>query len=67
MQQERLYTVQNWIEEKFAPESRPHPQTVRRWIKSGDLPSTTIGGRVYVVEAPEEDVPAKALSLAKRL
>ncbi len=44
----QYYIPKQWAERLFEEESRPHPETIRRWIKSGALPSKKIGNRAYI-------------------
>lgn len=47
-------TLDQWIKKEFAPGSRPHINTVRRWCVNGDVPACKIGNNWYVVEDDQE-------------
>lgn len=51
-----LLTIDDWVEQTFAPNSRPHRNTVYNWIKNGDLQTTRIGRKIYIIpDAPDDD------------
>ena len=54
MRQELLSPTE-WLDLRFAgAKKRPHINTVRRWIASGDLPGRIIGSSYFVDIAREQ-------------
>jgi hypothetical protein len=45
-----LLTVDEYIERKYAPKSRPPKTTVWRWIRLGKIPARKEGRRYYIDE-----------------
>lgn len=45
-----LITVDEYIERKYAPRSRPPKRTVWRWIRLGKIPARKEGRRYYIDE-----------------
>ena len=48
-----LMTPKEWRVTMFTKDSRPHIQTVYRWMKAGKVPVRTIGRTCYIVEGEE--------------
>ena len=43
-----LVTLQEYRERFFAPDSRPHMNTIRNWVRGGKLPTEKRGKRIYI-------------------
>jgi hypothetical protein len=65
--------IQEWIDETFSNKKRPHINTVRRWIKNGDLTDTQKFGRTtYILAGARPDnsgatVAANIARIAEKL
>jgi len=47
----QLLTVDIWIKRVFEKNSRPHRNTVYKWIREGEIPVIRIGRKIYIDEA----------------
>lgn len=45
-----LMTVEEYIERKYTPKSRPDKKTVWGWIRTGKIPAKKEGRRYYIDE-----------------
>ena len=43
-----LVSLQEYRERYFSPESRPHMNTIRNWVRGGKLPIEKRGRRIYI-------------------
>lgn len=52
-------TIREYLERAFSPQSRPSPDTVRQWIKRGELPypAKRLGGQWYIELDPAAQKP----------
>ncbi len=44
-----LKLIKKWIEDTFEPDSKPTVNTVKNWIRRGQIHGEIIAGRHYVV------------------
>lgn len=51
----KLPTLQQWADEEFRPDNKPHINTLYRWIKDGVLIAKK-RGRFYYVEGFADDL-----------